>query len=303
LANFCLVSRLLLTVQSAITRFRNDVISYIPANLNLSTAYIVHRNRLLHIFARIQEHSNVSEQPGYVEAMELDAALRSTYESLPGSLNGYKANELQVESDIAMRKLFLALTYLKGILMLHRPFLLLGREDNRYEYSRAACLDAALEILDYQSLLNVEIQTGLRRWSTNWKLWTTSWRMSTLVYSDFLLATTVLLLDLNKDLESPMPDTNGSLPRERFCNKQPTRAELLASLTSAYEVWHLAVEKSSEAAKVAAAVKLMLLKANSEESRGTYLLRCDIISSETRIKSSSEHSISFLIQTGTLTQL
>ncbi|KAF2642458.1 hypothetical protein P280DRAFT_395792 [Massarina eburnea CBS 473.64] len=230
------------------------------------------RNRLLRIFARVQERANASEPLGYRESLELDTALRSTYEGLPASLKGYMTTEFDVESDVAMRQLFLALTFLKCIIMIHRPFLLLGREDPRYEYSRTCCLDAALEILDFQSLLEAESRTGFERWSITWKLWAGSWRLSSLVNHDFFLATTVLLLDVNKDIVSPLQESNGPFPRQRFQSGHPSRAELIATLLNSYNVWQLASLRSREAARVAAAVKLVLSKADSTNilSTGKY---------------------------------
>ncbi|KAF1960470.1 hypothetical protein CC80DRAFT_544917 [Byssothecium circinans] len=242
-----------------------------PETESTAMLYVVSRNRLLRIFARIQERANESEQPGYRESLELDAAIRSTYESLPESFKGYEAKEFDVKSEVATRKLFTALTYLKCLLMIHRPFLLLGREDSRFEYSRAACLDAALEILDFQSLLEVESRTGFEGWSHTWKLWMSTWRLSAPVNHDFLFATTVILLDLNKDLVSPLPESNSTIPRQRWHSGQPTRSELIAALGSSYNVWQLASAKSREAAKVAAAVKLVLGKTDSSDmqSRST----------------------------------
>ncbi|PVI00613.1 hypothetical protein DM02DRAFT_562708 [Periconia macrospinosa] len=224
--------------------------------------YCVARNRLLRVLAKIQDHANASEQHGYREALELDADLRTTYAAVPESMKCYQARNFDVASDIAMRRLFLGITYLKSLIMIHRPFMLLGREDSRYEYSRMMCLDAAIEILDFQNLLEFESRTNFNRWSSNWKIWTSSWRLSSLVNHDFLLATSVLLLDLNKDIIKPMPFPDPKAQRIRLEKGQPSRSEVVGALIKANFIWELASEKSREAAKVSTAINLVLGKVN-----------------------------------------
>ncbi|CAI6337991.1 unnamed protein product [Periconia digitata] len=239
---------------------RKTVFSYY---IVINPLYCVARNRLLRVLAKIQDHTNASEQHGYREALELDANLRTVFESIPPALRCYQVRNFDVESDIAMRQLYIGITYLKSLMMIHRPFLLLGREDSRYEYSRMMCLDAALEILDFQTLLEFESRTDFKRWSANWKIWTASWRLSSLVNQDFLLATAVLLLDLNKDVVKPLPYPDAKLPRMRMERGQPSRSEVVGALIKANFVWNLASAKSKEAAKVTTAINLVLGKVNA----------------------------------------
>lgn len=241
-----------------------------PDTESTAMLYTVIRNRVLLIFARIMDLTNATEQPPYREVLEVDSALRSLYDSIPISLKGARAKDIDlasgdgVPSTDGMRKLYLGLTFLKAQLMLHRPYLLLGRTDPRYEYSRSACIDAALEILEFQRLLDAESRPGGKLWAIQWRLWTVSWRLSSLVNHDFLLATTVLTLDLDRDLAAPLPVSEPSITnRVRFTTGQPTRAEIVEALTGAYSIWISASEKSREAAKVAAAVKLVLGKASA----------------------------------------
>lgn len=234
-------------------------------NFTFDLEYCVSRNRLLRVLSKIQDHTNASEQPGYREALELDADLKSTFESIPNALKCHQVRNFDVRSDIAMRRLYIGVTYLKSLMMIHRPFLLLGREDSRYEYSRMMCLDAAMEILDFQTLLEFESRTGFRRWSSNWKLWTTTWRLSYLVNQDFLLATTVLLLDLHKDIKKPMPFPDAETPRIRLEKGQPSRSEVVSALIKANFIWNIASDRSREAAKVTTAINLVLGKVQTSD--------------------------------------
>jgi hypothetical protein len=201
---------------------------------------------------------SASEPPTYREVLELDAVLRDTYEKSPGSLKGIDMKEFDPFAEGAMSIVILGMTFLKALEILHRPFLFLAHGNPRYEYSRTACIDAALEILDLQYMLEVKAQNK-RAWGAQSLWWTSSWRLSSLMSHDFLLATTMLILDLDRDLKTPVPISQ--VPRERFKSGQPTRDEIILALTRAHEFWARLSPKSREARRVAAAAKHVLGKA------------------------------------------
>ncbi|KAF2872338.1 hypothetical protein BDV95DRAFT_380719 [Massariosphaeria phaeospora] len=233
-----------------------------PETESTATLYTLVRNRVLYAFARVVDLTNATSQPAYRDIMNLDATMRQVYENLPPAMKPLRAKEFKsVDSEMIMRRLFLGLNMLKAVLMLHRPYLLLGRTDIRYEYSRLACIDTALEILDFQRQLDDESRPGGRLWTTEWRIWALSWRMSSLVNHDFLLATTVLSLELDRDIAEPMPISEEAIAtRTRLGENLPTRAEIVEVLTRVHSIWEQASEKSREAEMVAAAVRLVLGK-------------------------------------------
>ncbi|KAF2736393.1 hypothetical protein EJ04DRAFT_542486 [Polyplosphaeria fusca] len=229
--------------------------------------YSLTRNHILEIYTQIVDLTTSTHQPAYRDIMILDEALRNEYYHMPAAMKALRLNELHTVDaahDDTIRRLYLGLAFLKCELTLHRPYFLLGRTDNRFEFSRLVCLDAAMEILEFQQTFESECRPGGKFWSYRWRLWSTTWRLSSIVNHDFLLATTVLSLDLDKDLISPLPPSNTHLTnRVRFKSGQPTRAEIIDALTRAYNVWVEAAESSHEARKVETAVRLVLSKANA----------------------------------------
>lgn len=223
--------------------------------------YTIVRNRILSVFARVIDLVSASEQPTYREVLELDKVLRDTYDAIPESLRTLELNTFDPFAEGSMSVLILSLTYKKALQMLHRPFLFLARDDPRYEYSRTACIDSALDILDIQYMLEIKSQDNKVLWATQPLWWSSSWRLSSLMNHDFLLATTMLVLDLDRDLVNPVPTSD--VPRERFKTGQPTRAEIIQSLSRVYELWSQASSRSRDAQKVAAAVKHVLGKAGA----------------------------------------
>ena len=228
-----------------------------PPTEGTTMLYAVIRSRVIEVFARITDLTN-GPQPAYREIMEMDAALQRVYDNIPSAYRVIRVEDFVFsDTDVNMRRVYLGLNFNKAEIMLHRPYLLLGRTDVRYEYSRICCLNAALETLKFQKILDEEARPGGKLWTFKWRLWSVSWRLSSLVLHDFLFATTILCLDLDKDLSAPIPVMeNGD-----NANGQPIRTRIIEALALSYDIWVRDSKKSREARKMAAAVRVVLRKA------------------------------------------
>jgi hypothetical protein len=225
--------------------------------------YTLARTHVLHVFSRIVDLTNSTTYPPYQEILQLDKELQEVADGLPSSIKIISVKDFDItDGRTALRRLFLGLSFLKARLTLHRPFLILGRTDQNFEYARLTCINTALEMLECQQKLYTEGRDG-RLATENWHLWTTTWRFSSVVNHHFLLATTVLSLELDKDLMSPAPVVAYDGSNHGGSNATPSRrAEIIAALQNSYKVWSEQCENSREARKVAAAVRLVLRKAN-----------------------------------------
>ncbi|KAF2278074.1 uncharacterized protein EI97DRAFT_432150 [Westerdykella ornata] len=223
--------------------------------------YVLVRNRLLQLFSRITDLTASLTHPPHSEVLKLDQEIQIMHENLPPSVRAISVRDFDnADSTHAMWGLFLGLSFLRAKLMVHRPFLLLGRADARFQYSRITCLTTALELLEFQRKLDIESRPGGRLWTVKWRLWSSSWRFSSIVNHDFLLATTVLSVDLDKDLTSTSPVSPSA--GQSLELGSPTQAEIVTALTNAYTIWKGQSEHSREARKAAAAVRLVLRKAS-----------------------------------------
>lgn len=224
---------------------------------------VLTRVRLAH--AKVMDLMNATSQPSYREVMELDAMFREVYTKLPECAKPIPGEDFNDSiTPASMRRFYLGLSFLKSELQLHRPYLLLGRTDPSYEYSRRVCLNAAAEMLGFQRKVDGEIRPGGKLWSPGMQSFTVSWYMSSIVAHDFLLATTVLILDLDADLSATVPTTPATPSSGlELDHGPPSRSEIIEALQNAYSIWSKASRRSHEARKVAAAVKLVLSRANS----------------------------------------
>lgn len=138
--------------------------------------YMIVMTRVRTTHAKILDLTNATSQPPYREIMNVDALLRHVYDKLPESSKAMPAADFDTATTTAsLRRLYLGLSFLKAELMLHRPYLLLGRTDNRYDYSRRVCLNAASEMLVFQQKLDAELKPGGKLWAPGWKIFTMSW--------------------------------------------------------------------------------------------------------------------------------
>lgn len=225
--------------------------------------YSIILTRLRHLQARILDLVNTTSQPPYREIDDIDIALRRVFDGVPQSSIANTVEDFgSALSPTSMRHLYLELAFLKAELMLHRPYLVLGRTDARYAYSRRVCLNASIEMLHFQNKIDAEVQPGGKLCTPGWRLSTVGWYMSSVIAQDFLLATTVLVLELDADPTTPVLQASDSTQSEkRLGHEPPTRDEIVASLRSAYRIWSRASKRSQEARKVATAVKLVLSRA------------------------------------------
>lgn len=228
--------------------------------------YTISLNRVRAVNAKIMDLMHTTTQPPpYREIMELDGVLRHVYFRTAGSPQTTSCTEFELLMTLAtMRRVYLKVSFLKAALMLHRPYLMIARTDARYEYSRHVCLNAAYEMLAFQRKLDAEIQPGGKLWSTGWRVITMSWYLSSIAANDFLLATTVLIADLDEELSAPMLPAQEYDPEgSRLDRAPPTREAIISALQAAHKIWVNASLRSNEARKVAAAASIVLTKAGA----------------------------------------
>lgn len=113
------------------------------------------------------------------------------------------------DSEAIIRRFFVAVLFHKSKCVLHRRYLSApntseSRRHDRYIYSRKACVEHSLKLLEIQKTLNGETRAGARLYAYRWKV-------SAVMQTDFLLGTTILCV---------------SLDQEQACSGQKTKEEI-----------------------------------------------------------------------------
>lgn len=215
-----------------------------PDTENTLVQFIVAKNTIISIYGKISDEVTATERITYIEVMRLDKVLSDTYTSIFQSLQMLPVSESSVGiPDVILHRISLALLYHKAKCILHYRHMLPAKTDSQYLYSRLACIEVSLEILEYQTILDEETQAGR-------KLYQDRWKISPLIKSTFFLATSLLCREVATAEPSAVPQSTSS--------NTGLRNRILQALNKSYFVWIKSSESSQEARKATEVLRAVL---------------------------------------------
>ncbi|KAI1330936.1 hypothetical protein F5Y16DRAFT_408389 [Xylariaceae sp. FL0255] len=173
-----------------------DMVSLPPGRpLSQSTPirYSIVKDSVMSIFKKIAAHTQSLTIPAH-EVYRRTVALRylhEGYDELPEVMKRRDVNRSSLDSlEIIIERCTIELLFLQGLIILHRRYVNFEPESERFEFSRRACIEAALDILARQEDIYKACQPGGRLYDDRW-----------LVYGlpsyALLLAAMVICLDLS----------------------------------------------------------------------------------------------------------
>lgn len=212
--------------------------------------YIVVKNKILSVFGMISDLATSTLPSPYSEVTRLDTILHEARLAIPPGLQlRPMTKSIADHPDVIMQRIYIDLLFHKAQCVLHRKYLIGARNDNRYAYSRQSCIEAALQILEHQSILNQHTQPGGRLYRDRWKI-------SSLVNHEFLLAATILCLDLDHELAMGFSTISDETVSDRS-----TRDNAIRALLKSYTIWLQSSTSSREARKAVEVLRIVLEKA------------------------------------------
>ncbi|GAQ11932.1 hypothetical protein ALT_9253 [Aspergillus lentulus] len=224
-----------------------------PANEPTPISYLIAKARLAYAFGRVTELTSSVQSESYDKVMELDAELRRARDLIPEHLVIRPFEECQLDpSNLIMSRFGIMSVYHKAQCVLHRPYIVLARGNPRFTYSRKTCIDSAMELLRFQSMLHAETRpTGRLRTKQN--------RINSLSSTDYLLAATIVCFDMYHGLKF---QAGGRDSGDTFTWGRERRQEMIVALQRSREIWEELREESLEAWKAAGILGVMLAKLN-----------------------------------------
>ena len=153
-------------------------------------AYAIFMVRLFRQLELIVDQINSITPPSYDEVMRLDSKLMETYATLPPYLT-MRSLSLSItdDADLILRRYALEVCLQKSRCLLHRKYLIPGKSNPQFRYSRTASVDAAMKLLDVQCILHEVTQHGEQ-------LFGEKWRTVALINQDYVHAAMMPCLDL-----------------------------------------------------------------------------------------------------------
>ena len=217
-------------------------------------SYMRWKSALCVIFGAIARASHSLTVPAYNEVMRLDGLLEERWKRVPFLLKPRPINESIADPAVQIHQRFgLASLYQKSRCVLHRRYVTDVSLKKEHAYSRRACLEAAIAMLEYQDVIQpATLPGGILR--------PHGWFLAAIATYDFLLAATIVYIlyhsetYLGDDAYDHWVDQDGKL-RSRL-----TKDELLMMLRRSHRHWVAVAQDTPIASKAADILETMLNK-------------------------------------------
>ena len=207
--------------------------------------YFVYKSRFAKTHRRVTRHALTLKEPSYDDTMRLDTEVHENHADVPPSLRVRSlASSPSNQPHQFTRRLHIETMYLQSLCVLHRKYLSHDRSNPAFAYSRKTCTDAALQILKHQADVHFASQPGGRFFKDKWML-------SSLTLHNFLLAVTIICLDLYESQKESF-----STPPERL-DGQVAKHD---ALRLACEIWISRRAYSRDAHRACNVLAVMLSK-------------------------------------------
>ncbi|KAE8148427.1 hypothetical protein BDV25DRAFT_131245 [Aspergillus avenaceus] len=222
-----------------------------PPNEPTPVSCLISKGRLTYAFGHVIEHTSSIQSPSYDKVMEIDAELRRARDLIPEHLLVRPVEDAQLEPPKLVTSRFAIMSvYHKAQCLLHRRYLIRARENPRFTYSRRTCIDSAMELLRFQSMLHAETTGRLRNKHD---------RLAALVSTDFLLAATIVSMDL---YHGHQLQTGGLASGDTYAWGRERREEMIAAIQRSKDIWDELRDDAMEAWKASGALGVMLARLN-----------------------------------------
>ncbi|KFZ03051.1 hypothetical protein V502_11280 [Pseudogymnoascus sp. VKM F-4520 (FW-2644)] len=208
-------------------------------------SYTICKSRICEVFGKVGVLANRMSLPSYDEVMALDRVLQEAEAGVPEFIR-LKPLELSITDPAAViiQRYSIALLLQKCRCMLHRKYIATE------PYSKKVAVDAAMELLSYQSSIHQAALPG-------GPLALNRWFLSSLSVHDFLLAGMIVYSSLTQLAKGRPSEYSGSLDE-----LQPSRDEMVAALQKSHAVWIDTQTMSANAEKGSRILGAMMKNAN-----------------------------------------
>ncbi|KAF9894375.1 hypothetical protein FE257_007878 [Aspergillus nanangensis] len=230
-----------------------------PPHETTPISFLIAKARLTYAFGRVVEDASSLQSAPYDKVMEMDGELRRAHEMIPEHLVVRSLEESQLDpANLIMSRYEIMSVYHKAQSVLHRRFIVRARENPRFTYSRRTCIDSAMELLRYQSMIHAETRpTGRLRSKMN--------RTTSLCSSDFLLAATIVCLDL---YHGHQLQVGGRASGDAIAWGRERRDDMISALQRSKEIWDELQDETMDAWKASAVLGVMISQLNLGFSDG-----------------------------------
>ncbi|KAI0525321.1 hypothetical protein F5B22DRAFT_633462 [Xylaria bambusicola] len=229
-----------------------------PNNDYTPISYPISKSKVARGFGLVARLSHSLTLPTYAEIMRVDARVQDAWSSVPSFFRVKPLSESVTDPPmIVIQRFGLASLYQKGRCVLHRRYLVDPRRLKEHDYSRRTCLEAAVALLSYQSILADATKPGAL-------LAANRWFIASLAINDFLLADMVVALAVQQENEN-----EDGTDWMATCTPPLDKDSLIQMLERSFTVWEELAVTVADCRKAVSVVRTMLEKIYAQQRRNS----------------------------------
>ncbi|KAG9574445.1 hypothetical protein KCU77_g3384, partial [Aureobasidium melanogenum] len=216
-----------------------------PDATHIPMLFFTAKAKALRLLRPIIRHALSNRRYDVEETKSLHESLERSHQNVPPSLRIRTIAETSfVDQDyLIMQRFMLELQYLKGLCILHRPFLSCRKDDPAFKRSREICVNSALRQIELQNDYFEALQPQGR-------LYQSRWMFTNITLHEQFAAAMIICLDLNE-----------STTQSAEC-----RARKFEALRSAQHFWSTKKPTYRDAVRASHVLGVMLAKLTRDSS-------------------------------------
>ncbi|KAK9425899.1 hypothetical protein SUNI508_12792 [Seiridium unicorne] len=220
-----------------------------PQTEHTLSQFLAYKSRVVSVYGMVCDFTTSSRPRNYDEAMSLHKMLDTAYAQKPPVLELKPMHESIMDGpDLITRRVYMAMSYYHAQMTLHRKFIILAKTNSKYGLSHTVCIGAAFNVLRLQGEMFEQCQPGRILHADRWKI-------LMLIQSEFLLATTILCVNLDDDIRN-MRQGKSPLSSDEIYQRS------VSALQSSKAIWKQQEAMSKEAQTAVKAISVILNKAH-----------------------------------------
>ncbi|KAI0133153.1 fungal-specific transcription factor domain-containing protein [Hypoxylon sp. NC0597] len=191
--------------------------------------YPINKARITRVFYLVAKQAHALTVPSYAEVMKVDAQIEETWKEVPATMKMKPIEECVMDNPIHVVQRFgIAAIYQKSRCIHHRRYIVEEIPVREHDYSRRACLEAALALLDYQNSMHEASKPGGMLGQSGWFV------AALIAVNDFLLASMIIALVIQNDKYWEVDGEYNWIAR---CMPTLTRGGLVETLQRSHRIW------------------------------------------------------------------
>jgi hypothetical protein len=222
-----------------------------PLSDHTPVLYNIFKGKVMDVFKKIVAQAQSLSPPPLETIIMLDIEMREVYKDIPSNFRMTSISRSYMDtSSTIMERCCIELLFLKGIVVLHRRYLNRDTANTKFAKFRRACVDAAMDILSRQADLHQASLPG-------GQLYDDQWMVLSLAPHDFLIAATVVCLELSLHVRTAATSTNAEFAKQ------------FEALKTSHKIWVSRKLESKEARDAAQALGLMMRAIQDDRVKNT----------------------------------